>query len=198
MFVDLIALVKNPATTISFAVVKSMRGGDESVDEILKLVQEICANKFEGVEKADIPEESIEAVKTALTSLQSTIGDLPESVQTAIKALVKIAGYGHTPQKKSADTGTGETNELLTMLESIQEQVVNSDKKFDTVSEDMKKSKEDIQKSLTELTSRLTQLETATGKEKAQAAEDTKNIEKSKDEEVDIWDNAIPIQVMAS
>ena len=197
MLVDLIALVKSPATTIPFAVIKSMEGGDESVDEILKLVQEICpADKFEGVEKADIPEESIEAVKTALTALKGTISDLPESLQTAIRALVKIAGYGHAPQKKSATTSDEGKSELLTMLEGIQAQVVNSDKKFDTVMEETKKSKEDIQKSLTDLTSRLTQLETATGTEKAKAAEETQNIEKSKDEEIDVWAGTIPNIVM--
>jgi len=199
LLIDLIALVKSPASTFKFAVIKSTKGGDELVDEILQLVQDICTGEtFEGLEKATIPKDKVVAIKEALTVLKGAVGDLPENVQVAIKALSRIAAYGHSVQEKSADKEEEKPKDepgVVALLEDIQSQVVNADKKFDAMVTDTQKSKGDIKKSLETLTARLATLEKATGVEKAKSAEETH----TKDEETpkeDVWESVIPGPVM--
>lgn len=199
LLIDLIALVKSPASTFTFAVIKSAKGGEEKVDEILQLVQELCAGEsFEGLEKAAIPEDKLAAVKDSLTTLKSVTGDLPDNVQSAIKVLARIAGYGYTAQEKSAEAGKNkeDSSGLLPLLAEIREQVVNADKKFDVMVEDTQKARGDIQKSMEELTTRLSKLEKATGVEKSKGAEEVGGKKVEKEAEKDLWEDAIPGQVM--
>jgi len=194
LIVDLIALVRSPASAFRFSVIKGYEGGDKRMDEILALVQEICGeDDLKDLTKASIPDSAIEGVSEALSTVKGAIGDLPDSVQTAIKTLVKIAGYGYPTEK--AEDSEEKKEDLVSLLEDIQAQVVNADKKFESAVQETKKAQGDIQKSLESLSSRLTKLEEVTGKEQGRAAEDIVEKGKKKDED-DLWQGVVPNRVM--
>ena len=201
LIVDLIALVKGPATGLRFAVIKSHKGGDEIVDKLYQLIQEICSDdSLEQMEKSAIPKEAVEAATGALTVLKSVMGDLPADAQTAIKLLVKTAGYGHVPAKKSAAPVTEDKNEFVGMLEEMQTQLTDANGKFAAALGEVEKSKEvmlAVQKSIQTFGDRLKTVETATGETRSKAADAVrKPVEKEKEVEPDIWASTIPGRVM--
>jgi len=200
LIIDLIALVKSPATGIRFAIIKDMEGGDEPVDKIFQLIQEICAGETfpDDLRKSEIPEAFLEKVQKALSTLSNVIKDLPEEAQDAIKLVVKIAGYGYpaVEEQKESDKAP---SEFVKMLQEIQAQVVNADKKFDATVQEVATSKgtmDEIKKSLSALVERLTALEKATGEEKSKGADEVKDEKKVEKAEEDMFESVIPPEVM--
>lgn len=210
LIIDLIALVKSPATGIRFAVIKSVKGGDDLMDKIFELIREIYGDdSLQAFEKSAIPESSVEAIKSALTDLKAVVSDLPENVQTAIKLLTKIAGYGHTPAVKSAEKPKKDeksANEFAGILTELTEKFSTVNDQFTSAMSDVQKSSDkskeqlkSLQTTLVTLTDRMKALETATGAPVSKGAEDVhiKKDEKPKeDADVDIWVDKVPGQVM--
>ena len=200
VIIDLIALVRQPASGLQFAVVKSVEGGDRSVDKFYELLKEICGDELvEKSARTNIPKDVAAKLVVALEALKVTIKDQPEEVQNAIKMLARAAGHNfEDSEEKKKDIKTEadpDVAAIAPVLAELQEQVEGAGKQMETAAKETSDMVATVQKSLSALSDRIKTIEDTSGETMSKSADE---IKKSSDKtEPDLYVDVIPDVIMA-
>jgi DNA repair exonuclease SbcCD ATPase subunit len=131
--IDEVSLVDLPANRRKFLVIKS----EAFMDELLKQLEKMIETPEGAVERLKgLDAQTLEAIKSAVTTLEKVFDDLPDDIKEAVRVLTKYAvyGYGYPPpapaepataeEKKSDDDAVSKRiDEVVKSIEALSESV---------------------------------------------------------------------------
>jgi len=130
--IDEVSLVDLPANRRKFLVIKS----EAFMDELLKQLEKMIETPEGAVERLKgLDAQTLEAIKSAVTTLEKVFDDLPDDLKEAVRVLMKYAvyGYGYPPpaaepakadEKKAEDDAVSKRiDEVVKSVEALSESV---------------------------------------------------------------------------
>ena len=168
------------------------------MDKLLDAVKDICkAVDWDKRDARALSEADQQRALVAAVTLKEVYKDLPKDTQGAIATLLELmssVAKAETPPETKDDP----QKNILEILESIQQNVVNTEHKMEASEKQLDVVTKEIKEGLTNLGTRLDKVEKSTGDSKSKAPEDEPKVKVEKEKGELSWRSAVPDLVIAN
>ena len=168
------------------------------MDKLLDTVKDICkAVDWDKRDERALSDADQQRALAAAVTLKGIYSDLPQDTQKAIAILLELTASIEKAEMTPANKEDPQKS-ILEILESIQQNVVNTEHKMEASEKQLDAVTKEIKDSITNIGSRLDKVEKSTEDSKSKAPEDEPKVKVEKEKGELSWRSAVPDLVIAN